>query len=79
MDLDQIKEQLKDSNLRKVAESCGLHYNVVTRLMKGDTDPRYSTVEQLTKYIKERSGADGGRKSETKATIDIGPRAQENG
>ena len=54
MTLQQIREQLADSNLRKVAEACGLHYNVLTRLMKGDTDPRYSTVELLADYIKAR-------------------------
>jgi len=54
MRLEHIKEQLADSNLRKVAEACGLHYNVVTRLMKGDTDPRYSTVELLADYVKAR-------------------------
>ena len=54
MNLEQIKEQLEDSNLRKVAQASGLHYNVVTRLMKGDTDPRYSTVELLADYIKAR-------------------------
>ena len=54
MNLEQIKEQLEDSNLRKVAQASGLHYNVVTRLMKGDTDPRYSTDELLADYIKAR-------------------------
>jgi len=54
MSLEQIRKQLADSNLRKVAEACGLHYNVVTRLMRGDTDPRYSTVELLSNYLKAR-------------------------
>ena len=54
MTLEQIKEQLKDSNLAKVAEACDIHYNVLTRLMKGDTDPRYSTVEALITYLKAR-------------------------
>jgi len=54
MTLQQIREQLADSNLRKVAEACGLHYNVVTRIMKGDTDPRYSTVDALATYLKAR-------------------------
>ena len=54
MNLEQIKEQLEDSNLRKVAEASGLHYNVVTRLMKGDTDPRYSTVDALAPYLKAK-------------------------
>jgi len=54
MTLKQIKEKLADSNLSRVAEACGLHYNVVTRLMKGETDPRYSTVEALTNYLEAR-------------------------
>jgi len=54
MTLEQIKEQLKDSNLRRVAEACDLHYNVLTRLMRGDTDPRYSTVVTLITYLKAR-------------------------
>ena len=55
MNLNDIKEQLAESNLHKVADACGLHYNVVTRLMKGETDPRYSTVEVLANYIKARN------------------------
>jgi|TARA_R110000796_G_scaffold1054_2_gene4037 predicted transcriptional regulator len=54
MTLQQIKEQLRDSNLKRVAEASGLHYNVLTRLMNGDTDPRYSTVESLSEYLRER-------------------------
>ena len=54
MNLEQIKEQLADSNLRKVADACGIHYNVITRLMKGETDPRYSTVNALNNYLKAR-------------------------
>lgn len=52
MNLQYIKEQLADRNLRKVAEASGLNYNVVTRLMKGETDPRYSTVEALANYLR---------------------------
>ncbi len=54
MTLQQIKEQLRDSNLKKVSEASGLHYNVLTRLMAGDTDPRYSTVESLSEYLRDR-------------------------
>ena len=54
MTLQQIKEQLRDSNLKRVAEASGLHYNVLTRLMNGDTDPRYSTVESLSEDLRER-------------------------
>lgn len=51
MTLEQIKSRLGDYNLRKVADACGIHYNALTRLMKGDTDPRYSTVEKLSAYL----------------------------
>ena len=54
MNLDLVKEQLADSNLRKVAEASGIHYNVLTRLMRGDTDPKYSTVEALYNYLEAR-------------------------
>ena len=54
MNLQLVKEQLADSNLRKVAEASGLKYNVVTRLMRGETDPKYSTVEALYNYLEAR-------------------------
>jgi|TARA_R110000824_G_scaffold57023_1_gene155495 predicted transcriptional regulator len=54
MNLKYIKEQLADHNLRKVAEASGINYNVIRRLMKGETDPRYSTVEALANYLKAK-------------------------
>lgn len=51
MTLEQIKSRLEAYNLRKVADACGIHYNALTRLMRGDTDPRYSTVQKLSMYL----------------------------
>lgn len=51
MTLDQIRERLKDANLRKVAAGAGLPYSRVWRLMSGSHQPMHSTVEALSRYL----------------------------
>jgi DNA-binding phage protein len=59
IDLDKIRAALRDSNVRAVARSTGLHPNVVYRFLKGGTQPRFETVLRLAKYIEGRSGMNG--------------------
>lgn len=49
--LEQIKDRLKHSNLRAVAEAAGIHYNTLYRLMNSNLDPSYSTVKALSDYL----------------------------
>jgi len=48
--VEEIQEKLKHHNLRKVAEAVGLHENTLYRFMNNQ-DPRWSTVEKLSKYL----------------------------
>ena len=48
--VDQIKEQLKDRNLRAVSRAVGLYENTIYRFIN-DRDPRWSTVEKLSNYL----------------------------
>jgi DNA-binding LytR/AlgR family response regulator len=50
--LDQIKERLKDSNLRAVSQSAGVNYHTLVKLMREEgRDPAYSTVKALSDYL----------------------------
>jgi predicted transcriptional regulator len=52
---EQIRQQLQDANLRKVAERMDLNYMTIYRFMQGETNPSYSTVKALSDYLVERS------------------------
>ena len=50
--LDQIKDRLKHSNLKAVAEAASVNYNTLYKLMNEDgRDPAYSTVKALSDYL----------------------------
>ena len=49
--LEVIKERLKDANLKKVADSAGVHYNALYRLMNEKSEPKYETVKKLSDYL----------------------------
>ena len=49
----QIKQRLKDSNLRKVAIKSGVHPATVYRFMRDQGKPAYETVELLSNYLTE--------------------------
>ena len=52
---EQIRQQLQDANLRKVAERMDLNYMTIWRFMQGETNPAYSTVKALSDYLVLRS------------------------
>lgn len=54
MTLEQIKQRLKDANLKRVAESAGVHPATVYRLMQDDATPLYETVKALSDYLTQR-------------------------
>jgi hypothetical protein len=50
--LNQIKERLRDSNLRAVSQSSGVNYHTLIKLMNEEgRDPAYSTVKALSDYL----------------------------
>lgn len=51
--LDEVRERLKDRNLMAVANSAGVHYNALYRLMKGGSNPSYKTVQKLIEYLQK--------------------------
>jgi transcriptional regulator with XRE-family HTH domain len=48
---EQIRQQLQDANLRKVAARVDIHYLTLWRLMKGSGVPTYSTLQALSGYL----------------------------
>lgn len=52
---EQIRQQLQDANLKKLAERLDLHYMTIWRFMQGENDPAYSTVKTLSDYLVSRS------------------------
>lgn len=54
MGIDEIKARLQPMNLSKVAKDAEIHPNVLYRLMKGDTDPKISTIEKLVRFLEKQ-------------------------
>lgn len=53
----QIKEQLKDHNLRAVARATGIHENTLYSFMKSD-NPRSGTAEKLSEYLEGKPSSE---------------------
>ena len=52
MDLEQIREGLKDRKLTEVAKNTGLHYNTVRAVASGHkTNPMYNVAKVLSDYL----------------------------
>ena len=50
--LEQIRERLKDRNLKVVAESLELNYITITQVANGSQqNPKYQTVKALSDYL----------------------------
>jgi ABC-type Zn uptake system ZnuABC Zn-binding protein ZnuA len=55
LDLQQIKDKLKERRLPVVARETGLHYNTVRKIAAdADVDVSYLTVKRISDYL-ERS------------------------
>ena len=53
MTLDEIKKKLEPYNLRKVAQSTGLHYNTVYKYATGEVKrPDYNTMKKLEEFLR---------------------------
>jgi len=51
--LDEIRTILQDRNLTKVAKSAKVSRPVLYQIMKGSTDPKFSTIEKLSDYLQK--------------------------
>lgn len=52
MNLDQIREQLKDRIPSRVAEATGLHVNTIRNIRDGvSSKPGYEVVEKIRQYL----------------------------
>ncbi len=58
--IDQIKQRLRDANLKRVATNAGLHPATVYRLMQPDSQPLYETVRVLSEYLTKQEAMNGG-------------------
>ena len=56
--ISQIKQRLRDSNLKRVPIKSGVHPATVYRFMRDQGKPTYETVELLSNYLtQEREDA----------------------
>jgi DNA-binding phage protein len=55
IELDDLREKLKDRNLKMVAEGAGVHYNALYRLMNERARPSYETVKRLVQYLEAKA------------------------
>lgn len=56
MTTEQIKKQLKDKNLRRVAMSADVSYITLWRLCSGNGNPSAAFVEKLSEYLEGLEG-----------------------
>ena len=54
MTIEQIKDRLRDANLKRVAKNAGIHPATVYRFMQEDSKPLYETVKALSDYLTRR-------------------------
>lgn len=53
MTLEQVMEQLKDRNIKRVATLADIPYSTILRLSKGNS-PSYETIKKLSDYFEKR-------------------------
>lgn len=51
MTIEEIREKLKDRNLKIVAEKIGIHHNTIYKIAHGVNNPNYSTLLKLQDYL----------------------------
>ena len=55
MSMEQIREALKDRNLRAVARHSGMPYSTLMNVLKKNTG-QYETVKKLSDYLTPKKG-----------------------
>ena len=56
MTLDEIKQNLKDRNLKAVALKTGVSPDTLYRLVRGMVTPHPSTLQVISSYLKASHG-----------------------
>lgn len=51
--IEEIRSRLEDRNIKAVAERAGVHFNVIYRLMSGQSNPSYETLKRLSAYLEK--------------------------
>ena len=59
LSIEEIREKLSDRIILIVAERTGVHHNVIYRIQKGESLPRYSTLIKLSNYLQGDDNNDG--------------------
>jgi DNA-binding phage protein len=54
--LEKIRNDLKDRNVQAVARATGIHANAIYKIMRGTTNPKYETVRKLAEYLEGNNG-----------------------
>jgi DNA-binding phage protein len=57
--INEVKQRLTDSNLRRVAVKAGVHPATVYRFMQPDSKPSYETVKLLSDYLTAQEAVHG--------------------
>jgi transcriptional regulator with XRE-family HTH domain len=53
--IEEIRERLKDRNLRAVSEFAGVNYAALCNIYKGASNPSYRTLKTLSDYLTQRA------------------------
>ena len=53
LSLNQIKEQLDDRNMNKIAKKLGVSYLSVAQFAKANPNPTYKTLLLISNYLKD--------------------------
>ena len=56
--IDEVRRRLEPMNIMYVSRKTGVHANAIYRLMRGDTAPRYATIERLSNWLEGIADAD---------------------
>lgn len=54
LDLQEIKERMRDRKISSVAEAIGVHKVTLYRVLSGEQSPSYETLHALSDYLLER-------------------------
>lgn len=49
--LNEIKDKLKDRNIKSVARAIDVHYNTLYKMINGVSQPNYTTISKLIAYL----------------------------
>lgn len=54
MTIDEIRSELEDSNIQKVADKAGVSAALCYRIVNGFNNPGYEAIEKLSTYLESK-------------------------